>query len=91
MSYFKQYGVAIGEFVLPEFGTRFEYRISKGDAEGQGDWGIRNGFPHEIAVCDGSVRFAIVKKTVAYVAIDEDEDGKPVVEKWKIRHVWSKK
>ena len=89
MSYFKT-NDAIGEFILPEFGTRFEYRDSDGTAPGQGDLGIRNGFLHEIAVCDGSVRFAIVKKTVAIVAIDEDDYGRPVVEKWKIKHIWKK-
>ena len=89
MSYFQDSG-AIGEFIIPEFKTRFEYRVSDGTAPGQGDWGIKNGFPHEIAVCDGSVRFAIVKKTVAIVAINEDEFGRPITEKWKIRHIWKK-
>ena len=89
MSYF-QTTDAIGEFIIPEFKTRFEYRISTGDAPRQGDWGIRNGFAHDIAVCDGSVRFANVKKTVAYVAIGEDWDGKPIVEKWQIKHIWKK-
>jgi hypothetical protein len=30
---------ACGEFKIVEFGTHFEYRVSKGNAEGQGDWG----------------------------------------------------
>jgi len=90
MSYF-QSNCAIGEFELPEFNTRFEYRVSDGTAPGQGDWGLKNGFLHEIAVCDGSIRFANVKKTVAYVVIDEDAEGKPVIEKWKIKHIWIKK
>lgn len=81
---------ACGEFKIVEFGTHFEYRVSKGNAEGQGDWGLKNGFMHEIAVCDGSVRFANVKKTVAYVAVDEDDEGNPVIEKWLIKHTWMK-
>jgi hypothetical protein len=81
---------AIGEFVLPEYKTHFEYRISTGDVVGQGTWGIDNGFIHEIAVCDGSVRFANVKKTVAYVVVDQDMYGEPVVEKWNIKHSWKK-
>jgi len=89
MAYFQTDG-AIGQFIIPEFGTQFEYRNSNGTAPGQGDWGIKNGYPHEIAICDGSVRFAIVKKTVAYVVIDQDENGLPVVEKWTIRHIWKK-
>ena len=89
MAYF-QTNCAIGEFIIPEFKTRFEYRISTGDAPIQGDWGIQHGFAHEIAMYDGSVRFANVKKTVAYVVIGEDGDCKPIVEKWKIKHIWKK-
>ena len=81
---------AIGGFKIPEFGTYFEYRLSNGTAPRQGDWGIKNGFLHEIAVCDGSIRFANVKKTVAYVAVNENDEGNPVVEKWKIKHTWRK-
>ena len=90
MSHFRNaaYETVAGEFDLPEYGTRFEYRVSDGTAPGQGDWGIKNGFMHEIAVCDGSVRFANVKKTVAYVCIGEDDMGVPVVEKWSIKHLW---
>ena len=80
----------VGEFKEKEFGHYFEYRLSDGTASGQGTWGIDNGFIHEIAVCDGSIRFANVKKTVAYVVVDEDKNGKPVVEKWNIKHMWRK-
>lgn len=72
---------AIGYF-KNEF-TSFEYRLIQGD-------GGHFGFIHEISICDGSTRFATVKKTVAYVCIDEDDFGKPVIEKWKIKHIWSK-
>ena len=70
--------------------TYFQYRASLGNAPFQGDWGIKHGFFHEIACCDGSVRFANIKKTVAYIMTDTDEEGKPVVEKWKIKHIWRK-
>jgi len=30
-------------------------------------------------------RYALVKKTVAYVCVDEDDYGQPVVEKWHIK------
>jgi len=79
---------AIGEFYNGF--AYFEYCVSRGDAPNQGDWGIKNGFLHEIAMCDGSIRFANVKKTVAYVCTDEDDEGKPVVEKWQIKHRWMK-
>ena len=81
---------ACGSFKNTQYGTHFEYRVSKGLAPTQGDWGIKNGFKHEIAVCDGSVRFANVKKTVAYVLVDEDDNGDLVIEKWAIKHTWMK-
>lgn len=83
---------AMGCFEEKEFGKYFEYRISDGTAEGQGDWGIKHGFTHEIAICDGSVRFANVKKTVVYVCVDSDEDGNPIVEKWNIKNhrIWER-
>ena len=82
---------AIGGFTNKEFKTHFEYRVSEGNAPRQGDWGIQNGFEHEIAVCDGSVRFANVKKTVAYVLVGQDDfTGELIVEKWAIKHNWKR-
>lgn len=88
MAYFNDSSKAIGGFEEKEFGKFFEYRISDGNTPRQGTYGIDNGFTHEIAICDGSVRFANVKKTVAYVIVDEDEFGNPVIEKWKIKNIW---
>lgn len=34
---------------------------------------------------DGNPRYARVLKTVAYVVVNEDADGQPIVEKWSIR------
>ena len=85
--------LAIGEFNESEHKKHFEYRLSTGQAQGQFNAFVADGFIHEIAVCDGSVRFANIKKTVAYVVIDEHyQDGKlsPTVEKWLIKHTWSK-
>jgi len=48
------------------------------------------GFTHKVWVGGEGVcgqwgyRYAVVMKTVAYIAVDEDEDG-PVVEKWNIK------
>ena len=55
-------------------------------------WGINQGLPHEIDVLDGT-RCAHVKKTVAHVAVDEDEKGKAVIEIWSIKkhNLWVKK
>lgn len=41
-------------------------------------------YPHIIDVLDGT-RFARVLKTVAYIIVDEENDGTPVVEKWSIK------
>ena len=87
MSFFKE-TITNGGMFYNGF-ANFEYRVSNGDAPFQGEWGIDNGFKHEIAICDGSVRFANIKKTVAYVCIGEDECGKPIVEKWSIKRIWS--
>jgi len=48
-------------------------------------------FPHLIWVTtprpgiDYGFRFGEVKKTVCYIAVDENDDGTPKVEKWDIR------
>jgi hypothetical protein len=34
---------------------------------------------------EGELRYARVLKTVAYVAVDEDEHGQPILEKWKLK------
>ena len=58
------------------------------------DWGLEHGFTHEITVDsrgiagDYGFRFAEVKKTIAYVAVDEDEFGQPVIEAWPIKVLW---
>jgi len=44
--------------------------------------------PHKVWVNDvvgQGYRYAIIKKTVAYVAVDEDEFGLPVLEKWDLK------
>jgi len=89
MSYFRGSYIenrAIGSFTEREFGNHFEFWLSDGTTTHQGSYGLDHGFPHEIAMIDGTVRFANVKQTVAYVVIDEGEDGLPVVEKWQINN-----
>jgi len=84
MAYFStdiDYRTVAGQFEN-EF-ARFEYRANtRTDI---------NDYPHEIAMSDGSFRFANVLKTVAYVVIDEDEYGNPVIEKWNIKTDWARK
>ena len=37
----------------------------------------------------GETRYAKVLKTVAYVVIDEDAEGKPVLERWPLARHWA--
>lgn len=68
----------IGEFVEVDHGCNFTYRgITDNDYNPYK-------LPHMVDVLDG-IRFATVKKTVAYVCVDEDAQGKPVMEKWVIK------
>jgi hypothetical protein len=73
------YGI-IGYFTHKETGVIFEY-------DKKPDWKV-DGMLFGIYMSDGTKRTAIIKKTVAYVAIDEDEYGNPVLEKLALkRHV----
>jgi hypothetical protein len=47
-------------------------------------WALSNNLEFEIDVLDGT-RSAIIKKTVAYICVDEDENGNPVLEKWQLK------
>ena len=39
----------------------------------------------DVAVGNGEMRYALVKKTVAYIVTDEDQFGNAVTEKWNIK------
>ena len=73
----------LGTFTHATTGVRFDYRMS------DDDWGKKHGLPHEVHVgvnsTSGETRSAFVKGTVCIIAVDEGADGKPVVEKWKIK------
>lgn len=73
----------IGAFTEASKKKRFEYRKSTNK------WGISHDLPHEVCVKETSPsewRAANVKGTVCYIATDEGEGGKPVIEKWAIRN-----
>lgn len=78
IDYDKQYVKDSGEFYLPETRKYFSFRPAI-----KNSWAEKHDLIHEIDVSDG-IRFAIVRKSVAYVAIDEDQYGNPVLEKWLI-------
>jgi hypothetical protein len=72
-----------GIFTEKEFGKPFEFVKGPGDAHGE-----EIGATHRIFVADvigWPYRYAKVLKTVAYVAIDEDDEGCAVWEKWDIK------
>lgn len=69
----------IGEFTEVDFGHCFTYRETKDS------WAIKNGLTHEVDVAY-ETRFARITKSRCYMCIDEGSDGKPVIEKWKIKN-----
>ena len=63
-----------GEFQEKEFGCYYTYRFTTDS------WALSQGFIHEVDVLHG-VRFAIVKRTVVKVLVDEG-----VTETWYIKN-----
>ena len=75
----------LGAFNEKTNGHRFEF-TSRSDQE---CGAFAPDYPHAVFVGPwGSVetRPARVLKTVAYVVVDEDAEGNPVVEKWAIKY-----
>jgi len=78
-------GSILGCFFEKEVGNLFEFSRNDDDFAWCAD------YPHKVWVMENPVndsgfRYAIVKKTVAYIVVDEDEYGRPVVEKWDIKN-----
>ena len=83
MAYYTHTKDPIGVFVEKDTGNYFEFSINEDHMAADEN----GGFTHKVWVGDtiGSpYRYAVVMKTVAYIAVDEDEDG-PVVEKWYLK------
>lgn len=81
-----------GRFQEKEFGVIFEYAELDPSAS-HFEYDKAQGATHVVFVgpwsrpqpgIDRGTRAAIVKRTVAYVAVDEDENGRAVWEKWHI-------
>ena len=68
----------LGQFVEKDFDNTFEFAERRWPSD---DFAPE--FPHVIYTTDGP-RLAKVLKTVAYVVVDENEDG-PVVAKWQTK------
>jgi len=84
MAYHTHTQTPIGCFVHSN-GNHFEYSVNPDTYE------FAKEFPHIVWVGsygiggDQGYRYAIVKKTVAYIAVDEDEFGNSVMEKWYLK------
>lgn len=80
----------IGCFTEKEFGKRFTYKMNN-ELHLHPDLktGRNTQYPHLVVVGPNAdqVRRALVKKTVAYVVVDETENGF-VIEKWQIKRNW---
>jgi len=73
----------LGEFQEKDFGKHFTFAENPYNEKGH----FAEGFPHIIFVNDvfgQGYRYAVVKKTVAYVITEEDSSG-AVIEKWNIK------
>lgn len=85
MAHWKHAEKQIGCFVEKDHGNYFEYSRNDDDF----DWIDSEEFPHKIWVGglsnDAGYRYGRVLKTRAYIVVDEDEYGKPVVEKWHFK------
>ena len=88
MAYWTHAEDQIGCFVEKDSGNSFEY--SHNDDEF--DWLDNEEYPHKIwvggIVNDAGYRYGRVLKTRAYIVVDEDEYGRPVVEKWYFKDNW---
>ena len=79
-------GSILGSFREKDTDNLFEFSENRDSTE---PWA--QNLPHKIWVTesvpgiDSGFRYGIVKKTVAYLAVDEDELGNPVMEKWQIK------
>lgn len=75
----------LGSFEEKDCGNYFEFSENRDEIPGM------ENFPHKVWVTslkpgiDGGFRYARVLKTVAYICVDEDAHGDPVVEKWYIK------
>lgn len=80
----------IGCFTEKEFGKRFTYKMNNEFClHPDFKTGRNTQYPHLVVVGPNAdqVRVALVKKTVAYVVVDERE-GRFVIEKWQIKRNW---
>ena len=74
-----------GSFIEKDVKGRHWYEVNDEFDDMTTEWQ----FPHKLITNDG-FRYANIKETVAEIAIDEDEYGNPIVDKWQIySHIYS--
>jgi len=83
IDYDKQFANDSGSFYVPETRQHFTFIPTSGRAGDECPWAIKHNLIHFIPTYSGGM-WAIVRKTVAYVAVDEDAYGNPVLERWRI-------
>lgn len=71
-----------GCFKERDYGKYFFYKKTN-DA-----WALSHGLEYEFTGEQERVRYARVLKTVVHVAVDENPDGSPVLEKWYVTRLW---
>lgn len=74
-------GTIRGCFTHKEFGTYFEFSAA---TIAESAW-TEPQYNMKVWVRGGDWRLAQVLKTVAYVIVDEDQHGCPVVERWPLK------
>ena len=83
MAYWTHTEAPIGSFVEKSAGNTFEFSVNDDQGE-MPEW------PHRVwvggTVNDQGYRYAWVKKSVAYVVVDENDYGEAVVEKWYVKN-----
>lgn len=79
-------GSIIGSFREKSCGNYFEYSVNPDNASAVCEEMMID-HPHIIWVGGPGYgyRYATVKKTVAYVVVDEADNGDPIIEKWDIK------
>ena len=83
MAYYTYTKDPIGVFTEKDVKNVFEYSVN--------DDPIMVEWPHKVWVGGGQIndsgyRYALVKKTVAYIVVDENDYGEAVVEKWNVKN-----
>jgi hypothetical protein len=74
-------GSIIGSFIEKDEGNLFEFSANPLES------GVTDEWPHLVWVNSRNpeTRYALVKKTVAYIVVDQDADGNDQVEKWALK------